>query len=340
MAKFLFNKEISYKKDPPNYTGKLLEKAKWMVKYLMDSGVFDQFHAIAAVAARHGSNGSLDPNIVGHNKNKSIDCGVWQWNDEAYIPGLRKYGLLPDDFPTTRSKIEEYFNNGKLSFEDQVRINVSYIKKHRWGKKWDDQFSELKKICGNDIEKATICIAGLISYTDIRHVINVSGDAKQQNYMDKGAAGAALYKALLGQTLPDVGDTSDIEGNVDINTSPSSNNFASTFVSSTPAPTQIATMSSNIENVANTLYQIGSDSERDDVLTLAADRKETFKSMREKLRENSLGMGRPIIESSEMYNSSILKSGQSAKQFRPGKRPSSSGGQINPISNDAKYASN
>lgn len=75
-------------------------------------------------------------------------------------------------------------------------------------------------------------------------------------------------------------------------------------------------MASNITNTPNTVYQLASTGERSDVVKLNDGRKDQFKALRESLKSESLGMGRKMLESPEMYNSSILKSTQAAKRER------------------------
>lgn len=75
-------------------------------------------------------------------------------------------------------------------------------------------------------------------------------------------------------------------------------------------------MASNITNTPNTVYQLASTGERSDVIKINDGRKDQFKSLRETLKNDSLSMGRQMLESPEMYNSSILKSSQSAKRER------------------------
>ena len=71
-----------------------------------------------------------------------------------------------------------------------------------------------------------------------------------------------------------------------------------------------------INNSPNTVYQLASNGEKSNTLKINDDRKNQFTSLRETLKGNMLNMGRDIIESPEMYNSSILKSSQSAKTLR------------------------
>ena len=87
---------------------------------------------------------------------------------------------------------------------------------------------------------------------------------------------------------------------------------------------------SNIQTADNTVFQLASSGERTDVLKVNDARKEQFKSMRETLKSKLLNMGRQMIESPEMYNSSIMKSSQSAKQQRFGNK--SNGTQTNATS--------
>ena len=89
-------------------------------------------------------------------------------------------------------------------------------------------------------------------------------------------------------------------------------------------------MASNITNAPNTVYKLASSGERNDVVKLDDTRKEQFKSLRETLKGNVLDMGREMIESDEMYNSSILKTSQSAKQLRTSSSNSTSSTQSTP----------
>ena len=69
-------------------------------------------------------------------------------------------------------------------------------------------------------------------------------------------------------------------------------------------------------NQPNTVMQLSSNGERDDVIQLDDGRKQQFTALRESLKSNMINMGRTVIESSEMYNSSILKTTQTAKGMR------------------------
>lgn len=75
-------------------------------------------------------------------------------------------------------------------------------------------------------------------------------------------------------------------------------------------------VSSLINGQANTVYQLASSGERDDVLKISDNRKSQFESLRNTLKSNMIDMGRDVVESPEMYNSSILKTSQSAKKER------------------------
>lgn len=71
-----------------------------------------------------------------------------------------------------------------------------------------------------------------------------------------------------------------------------------------------------INGQANTVMQLASNGERSDVLKISDNRKSQFESLRNSLKSNMIDMGRTLIESPEMYNSSILKTSQTAKQER------------------------
>ena len=75
-------------------------------------------------------------------------------------------------------------------------------------------------------------------------------------------------------------------------------------------------MTSISNNTPNTVYQLASTGEREDVIKLDDGRKNEFNALRESLKNNVVKMGRDIIESPELYNSSILKTSQTAKQQR------------------------
>jgi hypothetical protein len=66
----------------------------------------------------------------------------------------------------------------------------------------------------------------------------------------------------------------------------------------------------------NTVYQLASSGERDDVLKTSDDRKSQFQSMLDNMKNNAPSRGRDIITSPEMYDASILKTSQSSKQER------------------------
>lgn len=107
--------------------------------------------------------------------------------------------------------------------------------------------------------------------------------------------------------------TGDISNNGDLIDTSFSN--ASSFTSTGNQNSQ----SGLVNGAPNTVYKLASNGEREDVLKLSDGRKSQFEAMREKLKNNSVDMGRDIIESPEMYNSSILKTTQSAKQMRTSK---------------------
>ena len=69
-------------------------------------------------------------------------------------------------------------------------------------------------------------------------------------------------------------------------------------------------------NTPNTVYRLASTGERNDVIKLDDSRKSEFESLRNSLKSEVVDMGRDIIESPELYNSSILKTSQTAKQQR------------------------
>lgn len=98
--------------------------------------------------------------------------------------------------------------------------------------------------------------------------------------------------------------------------SDSNESRAFSFESSGSGATYNGGTMSFINNSPNTVYQLASNGEKANTLKINDDRKNQFTSLRETLKGNMLNMGRDIIESPEMYNSSILKSSQSAKTLR------------------------
>lgn len=66
----------------------------------------------------------------------------------------------------------------------------------------------------------------------------------------------------------------------------------------------------------NTVYTLSSNGEKDNVIKLDDGRKNDFEALRNNLLSNMIQTGRTVIKSPELYSSSILKSGQSAKQER------------------------
>lgn len=66
----------------------------------------------------------------------------------------------------------------------------------------------------------------------------------------------------------------------------------------------------------NTVYTLASNGEKKDVLKIDDHRKNDFESLRTSLITDMIQSGRDVIKSPELYNSSILKSGQSAKIMR------------------------
>lgn len=67
---------------------------------------------------------------------------------------------------------------------------------------------------------------------------------------------------------------------------------------------------------AGTVYRLASTGERDDVLLQDEARRSQFESLRKKLLDNALEMGREVIISTELYDPSIIKQAQSAKEIR------------------------
>ena len=67
---------------------------------------------------------------------------------------------------------------------------------------------------------------------------------------------------------------------------------------------------------AGTVYRLASTGERDDVLLQDEARRGQFESLRKKLLDNALEMGREVIVSTELYDPSIIKQAQSAKEIR------------------------
>lgn len=70
----------------------------------------------------------------------------------------------------------------------------------------------------------------------------------------------------------------------------------------------------------NTVYQLASMGERNNVLLQSQDRKKQFKSMLDEMKNQVPNRGREIITSPEMYDNSILKTTQSSKQERKTKK--------------------
>lgn len=66
----------------------------------------------------------------------------------------------------------------------------------------------------------------------------------------------------------------------------------------------------------NTVYTLASNGEKNDVLKIDENRKNDFEALRTSLITDMIQSGRDVIKSPELYNSSILKSGQSAKIIR------------------------
>lgn len=97
---------------------------------------------------------------------------------------------------------------------------------------------------------------------------------------------------------------------------PSQVNSASYSASTGSTSTTGDRPSSLINGQANTVYQLASNGEKTNVLKISDGRKSQFEALRNNLKSNTIDMGRSMIESPEMYNSSILKTSQSAKQER------------------------
>ena len=70
------------------------------------------------------------------------------------------------------------------------------------------------------------------------------------------------------------------------------------------------------EGNPNTVYQLSSTGDREDVLNLSKSRRDEFEKMRQTIVEQTPNRERTIILSSELYNSSILKTTQRSKQDR------------------------
>ena len=70
------------------------------------------------------------------------------------------------------------------------------------------------------------------------------------------------------------------------------------------------------EGNPNTVYQLSSTGNREDVLNLSKSRRDEFEKMRQTMVEQTPNRERAIILSSELYNSSILKTTQRSKQDR------------------------
>lgn len=219
---------------------------------------------------------------------------------------LRKAGFVETSFLSSSARLLENADHGKV-LKSLGFVPIKY-----------------------DLSKAKpFDILVLNGHTEIYAGV-VNGSHKSYSWgnrhdLVKGGMPSATYpkdKFTVMWRLPNVDGSNippDVEypesyGNGDYNGSSSnSGNSAST-----------SRMASNITNSPNTVYQLASAGERKDVLKVSDDRKNQFKSLRDTLKSGMLDMGRTMIESPEMYNSSILKTSQSAKVERSGQKQTSS----------------
>ena len=126
---------------------------------------------------------------------------------------------------------------------------------------------------------------------DYMHFEFISGDSK---YLD-GQYVSNNVDSSAGQIVTDYGGTSGYD-----NSSFSGGGCSASNYSFPVSP--------------NTVYTLSSNGEKDNVIKLDDGRKNDFEALRNNLLSNMIQTGRTVIKSPELYSSSILKSGQSAKQ--------------------------
>lgn len=180
------------------------QRMRYMVACWLQSGVFPFFYAVAATAARAGSNTKLEPMLKGKNKDKegTWDAGVWMINSkyaQSYLKngGVSNYQACPNH---EGEKTANYIIN-TFSFEEQVQIGI--IRNYKNCKTiLAKEGAEMQRICGNDIMSTTICMAGAISHHTIRSCLSDGkttdwAKAHTKNYYNKGAFGKELYDRLM-----------------------------------------------------------------------------------------------------------------------------------------------
>lgn len=150
------------------------------------------------------------------------------------------------------------------------------------------------------------------------HTEIYAGNKKSYNWgsvhnLAKGGMPSATSHLKEGYTimwrLPSVGNEipPDVQYATNISEPTSNGPFSSSTYSSS---------SGIFSNSPNKVYQLASKGERDDVLKLDDGQKAQYEALRTSLMSEMVNMGRDVIKSTELYNSSIMKTSQTAKQIR------------------------
>ena len=306
------------------WTPTISQRYKYLIGAWMKSGYFDYFLAKAAAFARCCSNTDLDPTIVGDGGH---GFGIWQWDIREGQNIVKKYvdgGYLPNDIPLSPvSATQEYFKSGKVPFETQIWAGIKYNGQKHIKK---EHIDAIKKECGNDLSKTTICMAGLISYGagNPQNGGSYMHFKSNKDYHKKGKW-ARVFNEMLeaeggqsaipniseGDALTNAGFSSDGSYTV------SGGGGGGVYMNVYGQSYGIRTIK---EGEANTVYKLETYGERANVLIQNTMRKKEFNDMVNEMVQQVPNRERDIIVSTELYNSSIMKTTQSSKQERKVKR--------------------